>query len=180
VEIEIVALRNGVDTFANQYLWSGGSGSQHDQGPRVESAGHELIGPVKRHRGWCYYRVGLQPTLRKGQSATVRVRQDLFDSGEQFSPFLAKAMNEDCDELTLQVQLPLALLPNRAWGTMHDAPHVSAKELRREPLGITVEGSLATIEWTEQKPQRSRNYAIEWAYDSAGGSPYRRENGETA
>ena len=166
VEVEIVALRNGLDTFSNQYMWSGAG---QDEGPRIISAGHELMGPVKRQRGWwCTYLVELEPALRKGETTTVRVRQDLIDTDERFSPFLAKTVNETCEQLTLQVELPLALIPSRAWGTMRRAPHAGAEELTRERLDITTHGACATIEWTLFKPRRHINYAIEWAYDSVG------------
>src|SRR5688500_8220647 len=61
VEIEIVALRNGVDTFYNQYMWSGAG---EDKGPQVVSEGHQLLGQVKRQRAWwCTYLVEIEPTL---------------------------------------------------------------------------------------------------------------------
>ena len=173
VEVEIVALRNGVDTFFNQYMWSGAG---QDKGPQVMSEGHELLGPVRRQRGWWAYVVELQPTLRKGDSTTVRVRQDLVDADEVFLPFLAKTTNEDCEQLTLHVELPLALIPSRAWGTTRSGPHAGADELSRQPLDIATDGACVAIEWTLIKPRRHINYAIEWAYDGKGGLYSRKDD----
>lgn len=173
VEVRIVALRNGVDAFVNQYSWSGGG---RDEGPQVESTGHEMRG-VKRQRGWWAYVVELQPPLRKGETTTVRVRQDLVDSNEAFSPYLAKTMNEDCETITLHVELPLALTPSRAWGTTRSGPQAGAEELSRQPLDIATHGAHVGIQWTLDKPRRHINYAIEWAYDNHGGL-YRRNRAE--
>jgi hypothetical protein len=166
VEIEIAALRNGVDAFFNQYMWSGAG---DDSGPQVFSVGHELRGPVRRQRGWRAYVVELQPPLRKGETTTVAIRQDLRDRNEVFLPFLAKTMNEDCDQLTLHVELPRALTPRRAWGTTRSGAQAGAEELSRQPLAISTDGAFVGIEWTLAKPRRHINYAIEWVYDGNSG-----------
>jgi hypothetical protein len=166
VEVEIVALRNGVNAFFNQYMWSGAG---DDSGPRVLSAGHTLLGPTKRQRGWEAYVVEIQPALRKGDTATIVVHQDLVDTREVFLPFLAKTINEDCDELVLHVQLPVGVTLHRAWGATGTGPHAGAEELSRQPLRVTTDGAIVSVEWTVVRPRRNINYAIEWAYDGDRG-----------
>ncbi len=89
--------------FTNQYRWSG---SGVDTGPVVTSHGHSLSGPSRRALGWRSYVVTLDPALKKGQHATIAVRQQLTDDVEAFDPYLAKTVHETMDRLTLRVRLP--------------------------------------------------------------------------
>lgn len=173
VEVEIVALRHGIHAFFNQYMWSGAG---EDPGPQVLSSGHTLLGPTNRQRGWRSYVVDLYPPLRKGESTTIVVHQDLIDAKEVFMPYLAKTITEDCEQLRLQVQLPVDLIPSRAWGATHSGSHAGAEELSREPLAVATDGAFVTIGWTVARPRRNVNYAIEWTYDGNGGLYARRDD----
>jgi hypothetical protein len=166
-DIVIRAIRDGVRAFSNQYRWSGSGG---DDGPIVTSPGHSLAGPIRQSVAWKTYDVHLDPALRKGETTTISVLQVLHDSGERFESFLAKSVHEPIQALTLRVELPLDLLPDRAWRITREGSGPQARVVDRHEVRV---GDLvprsrtdanATFEWQVPRPAVGRNYALHWSY----------------
>jgi hypothetical protein len=173
-DIVIRALRDGVRTFSNQYRWSG-SGS--DDGPIVTSPGHTLAGPIRQSLAWKAYDIHLDPSLRKGDSATVSLLQVLHDRNELFECFLAKTVHEPIRTLILRVELPVARLPVRAWRVTRQGSGPQARQVEVQPLDIQPPprtDEYWRIEWQVPKPSVGMSYALHWGYrDDRGmyGSP---------
>lgn len=160
VDVEICALRDGVRTFTNQYLWSG---SGVDDLPEIVSPHSYLMGPVMRSGGWKHYAVSLDPPLRRGEVGTVSLLQRLIDSDERFDSFLAKTLHERLDRLTLRVELPATHWPDRAWRVHKRGRGAAAVEVDRTEVALGAPG--AAIEWVVDKPSFMHSYEIVWKYD---------------
>lgn len=165
-DVVIRAIRDGVRTFSNQYRWSG-SGDEPE--PTVMSTGHTLAGPIERLQAWRRYDVRLEPFLRKGDTATVELLQQLRDSDEQFELFLAKTVYEPMERLHLRVELPARLTPDMAWceiqvgGAGPQAPLVD-----RHLVSPSLRNGVAHLDWEVQRPTLGRSYRLRWSYASAG------------
>lgn len=166
VDVKIRATRNGVDLFSNQYRWSG---SGADLGPVVQSDGHSLVGALRRELGWRSYVVSLSPVLQKGQTTTVSILQRFTDNERRFEPFLAKAVHESMERLTLRVQLPLALRPARVWRVARDGAGPEARVIERANTGVSDNGLNAVIEWGIPHPGLGINYELYWDYGNGQG-----------
>lgn len=168
VRVEIMAIRDGVRAFSNQYRWSGVG---TDRGPVVTSRGHRMSDPRRSNLGWRAYEVSLGPGLRKGERAAIEVRHDLADDAEAFEPYLAKAVHETMDTLTLQVTLPHALEPHVAWRVALDGAGPEARKVEREEaaIGPSRSGQGWTIEWLVSRPVVGLTYALFWEYDHGRG-----------
>jgi hypothetical protein len=163
VDVEIKAIRDGVRAFTNQYRWSGNG---VDTGPVVTSHGHSLSGPSRRALGWRSYVVTLDPALKKGQHATIQVRQQLNDDVEAFDPYLAKTVHETMEQLTLRVRLPRRLKPLLAWQVVRDGVGPEGPEVDRGQPDVTADGRGHgwLIEWLVCKPVVGLTYELYWGY----------------
>jgi hypothetical protein len=160
-DIEIKAIRDGVRTFSNQYRWSG---SGDEDGPVVTSPGHSLSGPIRRSLAWRTYDVHLDPPLRKGETTTISVTQHLHDRDERFEPFLAKTVHEATVHLRLRVELPIDLLPDRAWRITRLGAGPHGRERSRTLVKPILDGTHALLEWEVARPAVGKDYQLYWDY----------------
>ena len=160
-DVVIKAIRDGVRTFSNQYRWSG-SGEESD--PKVTSIGHALAGEIERSMAWRRYDVRLDPHLRRGETTTVSLVQHLYDADERFELFLAKTVHEPTERLTLRVELPVRLTPERAWSVEQVSAGPRARILGRDEISPLREGDLAVLEWRITRPVQGRSYQLRWGY----------------
>jgi hypothetical protein len=127
---------------------------------------------VRQKLAWRLYDVEIVPALHKGQSTTVSVLQAFHDTGKQFESFLAKTVLEPIEHLTLRVELPAGLVPERAWRVTRRGSGPQAHELSRVPVPQTEflprprTGDQMTVrlEWHVPRPTVGRSYALDWTY----------------
>jgi hypothetical protein len=162
-DVVIKAIRDGVRTFSNQYRWSG---SGDETVPTVTSSGHTLSGPVERSLAWRRYDVRLEPYLQKGETTTVSLLQQLYDTDERFELFLAKSVHDPTERLTLRVDLPIHLTPERAWCVTQVGAGPRARLVDREVIAPARDGSRAVLEWHVPRPAQGRSYQLRWDYAS--------------
>lgn len=162
VNITIRAIRDRVRTFSNQYRWSG---SGPDSGPIVTSYGHTLATAPRRSLAWRAYDVTLEPSLQKGDEATISVVHELSDVNEEFESFLAKTVHEPLDRLLLRVELPLSMIPDKVWRITRAGSGPEAREVHRSlDESAEVKGDRLWIAWDIENPKSDRNYELSWTY----------------
>lgn len=160
-DVVIQAIRDGVRTFTNLYRWSG---SGQESAPEVTSFGHSVAGEIERSMAWRRYDVRLDPSLRRGETTTISLVQHFYDADERFEPFLGKSVHEPTRRLTLRVELPMRLIPERAWTVEQASPGPRARVLSREAIAPERNGDVAMLEWRIARPVHGRSYQLRWGY----------------
>ncbi len=159
VEIEIEAIKSGVSILEDTYRWTG----QGQEGePKVVSPGHTLMGKIIKQNGWRYFYIHLGQELKTGGRTVVKTVQELYDSTNEFEPFLSKVVSLPIDHMILHVILPKNLSPIniffREWSTEGPASRVI-----REFTGKMNTHS-REIRWEIQSPVFGHRYSIDWNY----------------
>lgn len=90
VETEIEAIQPGVSIYEEGYQWTG-QGEENE--PKVVSPGHTLMGRPIKQDGWKYMHIHLGHELNKGARTTIKTIQDLYDSANNFEPFLFRVVS---------------------------------------------------------------------------------------
>lgn len=157
VEIEVQALRDGVESFINKYWWTG-TGEQKIEllstGPFIEMA------PVARE-AWRYYRVNFGRALRSGETESVVIRQTMKDTGKTHEPILSKVVTEPLGRLILEARPPKTRTPNRVTRYEHATAFV-LHPVRSEV--IPFDRANWCIHWEIPRPRLGHTYTIRWEY----------------
>ncbi len=109
-EVEIEAIKSGVNIFESSYRWTG-RGKEEE--PKILSPGHILMGKIIKQSGWKYYYVHLGQEMRIGARTTIKIMQDLYDIDNDFEPFLSKVIAVPMDYVILHVILPKPHFPTK-------------------------------------------------------------------
>lgn len=159
VEVEILALRDGVGVYFGRYGWSG---SGNDPGPRiVDGDAMILTTPPYASAGWRRIFIVLNRPLSKGKVIKFKYQHTLFDERGKFSPFLAKTLEEHTDLLALKVVFPDTFMPkSRIIGCCRSASPASDKIYSESDLGLN--SANRSVEMVLRNPKRRLKYAIEW------------------
>jgi hypothetical protein len=157
VEIEIQALRDGINTFVNKYWWTGTG----EQDIRVLSKGHFLEGPPIPREAWRYYRVNLGRALPAGSTERVVIKQVLKDQGKTHEPILSKTVTEPIGKLALKVNLPRNRHPAKITRNEYSSAFII------NPVSSEIaDFDTATwqIRWEISNPKLGHTYTIRWEY----------------
>lgn len=157
VEIEVQALRDGIESFTNKFWWTG-TGEQH---LNLLSPGHFLeMAPIPRE-AWRYYKVNFGRALQAGESETVAVQQKMKDTGKTHEPILSKVVTEPLGQLILEVHPPKTRLIKK----VVQYEHASAFVLH--PVSskvIPFDRANWRIRWDIPNPKFGHTYTIRWEY----------------
>jgi hypothetical protein len=159
METEIEALKSGVSIYEDTYQWTG-QGEEDE--PKVVSAGHTLMGKIIKRDGWKYTYIHLEHELTRGARTTIKTIQELYDSANNFEPFLGRVVFIPIDSMVLHVILPKALFPAHIYFREWDAPLPAGRIIREIPGKINMHSG--EIHWEIQSPVFRHRYSIDWKY----------------
>jgi len=157
VEIEIQALRDGVESFVNKFWWTGTG----EQDLRLLSIGHFLEMPPVPREAWRYYKVNFGRALNAGETETVIIQQTMKDTGRTHEPILSKVVTEPLGHLILEVHPPKTRPPSKV--VLYE--HATAFVLH--PVSSKVvpfDRSKWCINWEIANPKFGHTYTIRWEY----------------
>lgn len=161
VVIKIRATRSGVRVFENRYAWTG---SGTESLPEVLSAGHVLLGQPYRDNNWHHYFIYLQRPLRRGETATIHIRQAFVDTNGQVGSFHTKTIYERCREVQVITKFSnLALkttTPTAFQRVVYRRDEPRAKVLDRSDTSFTQGAASSTF----KRPRLRQRLGLEWSW----------------
>jgi hypothetical protein len=158
-EVEIEAIKAGVTIFESTYRWTG-QGKEDE--PKVISPSHTLLGKIIKQNGWKYFYIHLGQELKIGGRTTVKIRQELYDTNDDFEPFLGKVVSLPMDHIVLHVVLPKTLIPSKIYFREWDAAGPAGRIIKEIPGKIHAHSG--EIRWEISSPVFRHRYSIDWIY----------------
>jgi hypothetical protein len=159
VEAEIEAIQSGVSIYEEGYQWTG-QGEENEL--KVVSPGHTLMGSTIKQHGWKYMYIHLGDELTIGARTVIKTIQDLYDSANNFEPFLFRVVSTPIDYMVLHVILPKAHFPAHIFFREWDAAVPVGRIIREVPGKINIHSG--EIRWDIQSPVFGHRYSIDWKY----------------
>lgn len=154
-ELEVLALRDGLDRYAGRYNWTG-SGVV-----TLESLTDDTV--VERPSSkWNFrvYDVMFPRALRSGEARPVRLRFTCNNPKGEFLPLLSKEVEELIDELTLRVEFRGERLPSRF--AEEEYEHLF-DDMTTEPAPQRrFDTSRDFLEWVIPFPTFRHDYVLKW------------------
>lgn len=155
-EVEIEAIQSGVNIYESTYRWTG-QGTEDE--PKIISPGHTLLGNIVKESGSKFFYIHLgQELLKIGSRTTIKTRQELYDTSNNFEAFLSKRITLPMDHVILHVVLPEAHFPSKIFFREWDAGNV----VREIPGKIHAHSG--EIRWEISSPVFHHRYSIDWNY----------------
>jgi hypothetical protein len=157
---EIRILKDHVHLFGNRYAWTG-------SGPirlSVLSEGHRLLGEIRQPH-WRYYYVLIENPQPKGSTTTVVVRHDLYDSGRESQPMVAKDVIEPVEHLTLRAVFPASARPARVIASEMVRSRTAGAEWRvKSQEVVPVADATGEVVYQPPQPAVGHRYEIRWEW----------------
>jgi hypothetical protein len=157
ITVEIEAIQPGIHIFEDTYQWTG---KGREEVPKVVSQGHTLMNDVVQRSAWNYYYIHLGHDLNVGERTTVQLVQELYDSENQFQPFLAKIISQPIDLLILRVKLPVNHLVSNIRFTEYSTVGPASEVVKSTPG--TINNQTGEIHWRIISPVFGHRYEITW------------------
>jgi hypothetical protein len=163
--IELEAVRPGVKQVELWYQWTG-RGSEGL--PMVVSPGHRLLGAPARSTSWKYYYVHLGRELPVGSRERLEVEQELYDSEQEFEPYLSiNVYEESLEAVVLRVLLPATRPPSSVEFNVYDSHGPMGRLVDTYSSGFDAKSG--RIEWSPTDLRIGHRYEIRWGYGRGGG-----------
>jgi hypothetical protein len=158
IKVLIEAIQSGVHVFEDTYQWTG----RGKEGiPEIISPGHSLMGSVIQRSGWKYYYINLGRDLNIGDRTEVELFHDLYDSENEFQPFLGKIVSQPLDYLLLRVIVPTKNLPSNIHFTEYNT--VGPASIVINNTSGTINNQSGEMRWEIQSPIFGHRYEISWS-----------------
>lgn len=153
------SLRNGVESFADRYLWTGRGKIE----VRSRTPGFSIINE-RRQEFWNVFDVAFPSPLREGDEVDFTVEWDLWDDYGTAVPFLSTLIDSPTKHLVLTVVLPLNLKPSRAF--CHDFENY-IDTLPVKTFEVPWDPATQSLTYDVADPQSRHKYIIRWVYDKS-------------
>lgn len=161
--LEIISTRDGFNVVEIRNRWTGGTELPR---PQVSGDAVDILGPYRRD-SWQVFYVVLDRDYDIGQTATIRFRRDLRDTGNKMDPFLCKTIVERISDLVLRVHFDPARVPDKRQILGHRLKGDPRRVVGRQHVEWDHDQRTATMSVT--RPALGRSYRILWSWPLAAG-----------
>lgn len=173
--IKIKAASNRMMVYPVGYKWTGTGKASI---PMLKNASQKILGVVSdpdaingiakvgpyeemvsSEGDWCYWLVGLEKPLYKGEIAEIHYTQDFYDAKRTAKPYMNFMVNSTMQKLELNVKYPESMMPQKVSGSVFN---LNDRRHAHPSADVTFDPDKKWATWTIEKPKLGRSYRINW------------------
>lgn len=162
VEIEIEALHDGIDSFCQEFSWTGSS----IDGVKLNSGGEkgDYVESILENESSCAWTIIFGTPLKKDERITFEVETILKDASHIMNPFYSQLVSYPTESLTIMLEAPINLIDNANFAVYADAEMNDEFQLSCTPLDPNLSPEVACYEAKIESPVFRYTYCVEWQF----------------